>query len=192
MRLSSRTQLTAGLTTGYFKTISASSRTLFDFRLSLDQNFGPKNRAALTYSYSAHPSAAQPSLFTSPRQMVGLSSGLHIKGCVVRASASQEIGGPRRYGSLSLSQPLPFGTDRESRPLWSLQLGHFFSQVDQFSAAHTRLALSRTLGRYRASLCYSPQGVGEMESRPWVSASGFGYSYTGGRHFWLELSAAID
>jgi hypothetical protein len=194
VRLSPRTELTPNLTTGYFKTVSGGSQSLLDFRLSLDHRFSGgagegRNRATLTYTYSGNPSAGEASLFTAPRQMVGLNTALEIKGCSVRANASQEVGGTRRYGSLSLFRPLPFGRDARGVALWSLRLSHFFTQVDQFSAAHSRLSLGRRIGRYRASLCYSPQGVGDFDSRPWISASGYGYTYTGGRSFWLELSA---
>jgi len=191
-RLSSRTDLIAGLTTGYFKTLGGGSQSVLDFRLSLDHAFGVRNQATLTYTYSGHPSAGQASLFSAARQMLTLSTGLHVEGCAVRANASQEIGGSRQYGSLSLSRPLPFGLDGQGRPLWSLQFSHFATRVGEFSAAHTRLSLSRAVGRFRASLCYSPQGVGDFDSRPWISAYGYGYTYTGGQHLWLELSAAMQ
>jgi len=190
VKLSSRTGVSAGLSTGYFRTLSGGSQSLLDLRLSLDHNFGVRDRATLSYTYSGRPSAGQASLFSAPRQMLSLSTGLLVAGCGVRASASQEIGGSRQYGSLSLSRPLPFGVDGQGRPVWSLQLSHFSTRVGEFSAAHTRLSLSRALGRFRASLCYSPQGVGEFDGRPWISAYGYGYTYTGGRHLWLELSAA--
>jgi len=47
------------------------------------------------------------------------------------------------------------------------------------------------IGRYRLSLCYSPQGVGDYGSRPWASPFGYGYSYSGGRHLWLEFAASV-
>ncbi len=190
MRLTSRTTLVSSLTTGYFKSLSGGGQASLGFRLSLDHDFGVHDKAALTYTYSGNPAAGEASLFSAPRHMLNLNTSFQVVGCSVRATASQELGGSRRYGSLSLHRPLPFGKDRQGLPLWDLRLSHFFTRVDLLSAVHTKLALSRRIGRYRASLCYSPQGAGEFDSRPWISAYGYGYTYAGGRRFWLELSAA--
>ncbi len=192
MRLTPRTQLESSLTTGYFKTLSGGGQTSLGFRLSLDQNFGASDRATLTYTYSGNPDAGDATLFSAPRHMLNLTSAFRALGCSARMSASQELGGSRRYGSLNLVRPLPFGRDSKGRTLWDLRLTHFFTRVDQLSAVHTRIKLGRKLGRYRASLCYSPQGAGDFDSRPWISAYGYGYTYAGGRKFWLELTAAAD
>jgi len=189
LNLGPDTKLSTNLTTGWYKVFAGGSRGLLDGRLSLDHSFDPRNNAALSYSFSSNPAAAQGSIFSQPRHMLGLSASLQFKGTSLQASASQELGGSRRYGSLHLARPLPFGTDGLGRHLWSLELSHFFTVVDQYEADRTRLSLTRLIGRYRASLCYSPQGVGDFDSRPWVSAAGYGYTYSGGRHLWLELSA---
>ncbi|MCJ7752456.1 MAG: hypothetical protein MUQ65_15440, partial [Armatimonadetes bacterium] len=55
--------------------------------------------------------------------------------------------------------------------------------------ASSRLSLSRLMGRYRLAVCYSPQGQGAYESRPWIGLEGYGYTYSGGRHLWIELNA---
>jgi hypothetical protein len=46
------------------------------------------------------------------------------------------------------------------------------------------------MGQYHLTMCYSPQGGGGFASQPWISLDGYGYTYSGGRHLWLEVSAA--
>ena len=193
--LGHKTRLTWGLTTGYFKGLGASGRgtcgTEFDARISLDRTFDSHNRAALSYTFSANPNGSAPSIFSSPpRQMVGLRTNLLVSGCPVQATASQELGGSRQFGSLTVSRPLSADRDLLGRPRWTVDLSHLFTRSDSYRVDHTTIALTRLLGRYRAALVYSPQGAGEFDGRPWVSAYGYGYTYSGGRHFWLEFSAS--
>jgi hypothetical protein len=88
-----------------------------------------------------------------------------------------------------LARPLPFGTDALQHPLWSLELSHVFSHLDDYGYASSRVALRRLLGRYSLGLCYSPQGGGVANSRPWIGLGGYGYTYSGG-HLWLEFNSA--
>jgi hypothetical protein len=192
--LGHRTRLTWGLTTGYFRALGATAGARpyeLDTRISLDRTFDARNRAGLTYTFSANPNGSAPSIFSNPpRQMVGLHTNLLVSGCPVQATASQELGGSRRFGSLTLSRPLSRDTDLLGRPRWSLDVSHLFTRSDAYRVDHTTIALARLLGRYRAALVYSPEGAGEFDGRPWVSAYGYGYTYSGGRHFWLELTAS--
>jgi hypothetical protein len=192
--LGHRTRLTWGLTTGYFKALGATAEGRpyeLDTRISLDRTFDARNRAGLTYTFSANPNGSAPSIFSSPpRQMVGLHANLLVSGCPVQATGSQELGGSRQFGSLSVSRPLSPDRDLLGRPRWTLDVSHLFTRSDSYRVDHTTVALARLLGRYRAALVYSPQGAGEFDGRPWVSAYGYGYTYSGGRHFWLEFSAA--
>jgi hypothetical protein len=180
-----------GMTTGYAKLLSGGWQSLLDARVSLDRGFGAGSQAGLTYSFSANPNGFGPSIFSSgPRQMLGLRTNLVVQGSPVQATVSQELGGSRRYGSLSVSRPLSGDRDLLGRSLWSLDLSRLFTRADGYRVGYTRMALNRLVGRYRASLVYSPEGAGQFDSRPWVSAYGYGYTYSGGRHLWLEFSAA--
>jgi hypothetical protein len=191
-----RTRLTWGLTSGYFRALGAAGQARpyeFDARIALDRTFDARNRAGLTYTFSANPNGSAPSIFSSPpRQMVGLHANLQVSGCPVQAAASQELGGSRRFGSVTVSRPLSRGSDLLGRPLWSLDVSHLFTRSEGYHVDHTTIALARLLGRYRAALVYSPQGAGDFDGRPWVSAYGYGYTYSGGRHLWLEFSAAAQ
>jgi hypothetical protein len=77
--------------------------------------------------------------------------------------------------------------------LWDLSARHMFSQFNTFGARNTVFSLGRVVGRYRASLNYSPQGGGSyLSDRPWLSPLGFGYTYSGGKNLWVEFSATTE
>jgi len=181
------THLSAGLTTGYAWNLGTGSRGLLDGRFLLDRRFGTNSFATLAFTYTSG-SLMQGSLFRSGRQLFTLSGHTLVKGTAMRLSMSQDLAGRRRFGSLFLSKSLPFGADVLGRPLWSLEMNHFFSRFESFGAANTKFALARALGRMQASLCFSPQGVGDFGDRPWLSPFGYGYTYSGGRHYWFELT----
>jgi hypothetical protein len=177
-----------GLTTGYGWNLGGGSRALLDGRLLLDRRFGQYAFASLAFSYSSG-SLTQNSLFRTGRQLFTLSGHTLVKRTAVRLSLSQDLAGQRRFGTLFLHRPLPFGTDLLGRPLWDFELSHVFSRFESLGAANTKFALGRALGRLQASLCYSPQGVGDFSGRPWLGPFGYGYTYSGGRHLWFEVTA---
>jgi hypothetical protein len=188
--LDSRTKLHARLMTGYAWRLSAGSRGVLDARLGVTRRTGPLHFLKLDYSYASTPAGIQPTLFAFGRQTLSLSGTTMVKGCQVRFNTSRELDGGRSFGSVHLTRPLPFGADQMGRPLWSLDASHFFSRLEDYRVASSRFSLNRDLGRYRASLCFSPQGHGGYDSRPWMSSYGYGYTYSGGRNFWLEFAAA--
>ncbi len=187
--LGRETQLTASLRTGYAWGLDGGSRSVLDARLGLARQLGAGQIVKLDYSYSGAPASLQPTPFAIGRQRLNLSGRAIVQGCDLRFNASQEIGGDRLYGYLSLTRPLPWGRDAGGRSLWTLAASHMFSHLSDYGLASSRLALSRRMGRYRLAACYSPQGRGGYESRPWVGLDGYGYTYSGGRHVWIELSA---
>jgi hypothetical protein len=163
---------------------------VLDGNLSLTRRFGPTDYVRLTYDYASTPASIRPSVFTFGRQRLRLNGSATVKQFSVRANASRELDGSRFFGTVSVSRPLPFGIDAVGRPLWSMEARHFFSHIGEYSLASSRFGLTRLVGRYRAALCYSPEGNGRYDSRPWVGLHGYGYTYSGGRNLWLELSAA--
>jgi len=183
-------QLTAGLTTGYAWNLGGGSHSSLEGRLRLDRRFGPEAHLGLGFTYSSGDSTAASSLFRSDRQLLTLSGNVRVTGISTRFSFSQDLAGERRFGSIHLARPLGLQRDLLGRPLWRLELSHIFSQLDAYRAASTRLALGRTIGHYQASLCYSPQGIGDLGSQPWVTPFGYGYTYSGGRRLWLEFTAS--
>jgi len=188
--LNSRTKLNARLMTGYAWGLPDGGRGVLDGRLGITCRLGPTEFVKLDYSYAATPAGIQPSLFTFGRQRLSLSGVATVKRSLVRFNTSRELDGDRFFGSVHLTRPLPFGSDELGRPLWSLDASHFFSQLEDYHISSSRFSLNRVIGRYRASLCYSPEGRGGYESRPWMSTYGYGYTYSGGRNFWIQLSAA--
>lgn len=184
--------LAASLRTGYAWALEGGARGLLDGRLTLHRRLDATSNASLTYSYSGGAHGVRPTLFDTGRQLLTLRGSGDVEGVSLQFSASQELDGSRQFGSVRLTRALPLGRDRAGRPLWSFELDHFYSRLDVYAVRTTRLALSRALGRYRASLCYSPQGVGDYGSRPWVSPFGYGYTHSGGRHFWVELRASAQ
>jgi len=182
-------RLTAGATTGYAWGLSQGSGALLHGRMMLDRRFGPTSMVGLGFSYSSGGAAVLPSLFTTSRRLLSFTGQTVLAGASVRLNASRDLGGDRQFGGLYLTRPLPFGADALGRPLWNLQLSHVFSRLGPYGATNTRVALGRIIGRYQASLCYSPQGVGDLGARPWLGPLGYGYTYSGGRHLWLELAA---
>jgi hypothetical protein len=188
--LGEKTKISANLLTGYAWRFSGGSRGVLETRLALDRRVGREGRVGLSYTYSSSSAGVDSSLFSAGNNLLSLSAQGRVRGCFLRARLSQDLGRERRFGSIHLSRALPFGSDPLGRPLWNVEVGHFFSRLESYGAASTRFALNRRIGRYQASLCYSPQGVGDYGSRPWISPVGFGYTYSGGRHLWVELSAA--
>jgi len=182
------TKLTAGMTTGWAWQTGGGSRGLLDGRVSVDQRFGPVSSASLGFSYSSG-SIFETSLFRSGRQLFTLGGQTMLGPTRTRFSISQDLAGHRRFGSLFMSRPLPFGKDILGHPLWSFDVSHIFSRFNTFAASSTKFALGRAFGRFQAAFCYSPQGAGEFSGRPWLSPLGYGYTYSGGRHFWLELQS---
>ncbi len=188
--LDSRTRLTARVMTGYAWGLSDGSRGVLDARLSLRRRLGPTEFMKLSYTYSGTPASIQPSLFSYGRQRVSLTGMADLMGARIRLNTSRELDGERFFGSVQATRPLPFGSDRMGRPLWSLDASHFFSHLEDYHLASSRLSLNRLLGRYRASLCYSPEGHGGYDSRPWIGSYGYGYTYSGGRSLWFEFAVA--
>lgn len=182
------TKLTAGMTTGWAWQTGGGSRGLLDGRVSVDRHFGPVSSANLGFSYSSG-SIFDTSLFRSGRQLFTLGAQTMLGPTRTRFTVSQDLAGQRRFGSLLLSRPLPFGKDVLGHSLWSFEVSHIFSRFDAFAAASTKFALGRAVGRLNAAFCYSPQGAGQFSGRPWLSPVGYGYTYSGGRHFWLELQS---
>ncbi len=189
-QLGSKTQLTARLMTGYAWGLSGGGQSVLDGHLSLTRRFGPTDHVRLSYDYASTPASIRPSVFTFGRQRLRLNGTATIKQFSVRANASRELDGSRLFGTVSVSRALPFGSDAVGRPFWSIEASHFFSHIGEYSLASSRFAVTRLVGRYRAALCYSPEGHGQYDSRPWVGLHGYGYTYSGGRNLWLELSAA--
>lgn len=184
--------LSGTINTGFSQSLSGGSGGFsFSTRWTLDRQFGNRGRALLTYNYSATPASLQTGLLDTSRHTLTLSASGKVKESTLGFSVSRDISGDREYGTFSLFQPLPFGRDALGQPLWTFDVSHFFSHFEGFEAKNTQLGLSRIFGRYRASLRYSPEGVGSYSSgRPWISPFGVGYTYTGGKHLWLELSAS--
>ena len=187
--LSPRTRLNANVRTGYAWGLDGGSRSVFDTRLGLMHELGVGQLVRLDYTYSRAPASLQPTPFAIGRQRLNLSGRAIVKGCDLRFNASQEIGGERLYGHMSLTRRLPWGTDASGEALWHLQATHMFSHLSAYKLASSRFGLSRRMGRYQLAMCYSPQGRGTYESRPWVGLEGYGYTYSGGRHVWVELTA---
>ncbi len=183
------TQLTGSLLTGYAWGLSEGSRGVLNGRLSLVRRFGPREFLGLDYTYSSTPAGIDPSPFKTGRQRVSLNGTFPVKQSRVRLNLSHELDGDRTFGSVNVSCPLTPVKDALGHPLWSLEARHFLSTFGSHEISSTRLSLTRVLGRYRAALCYSPQGAGIYESRPWIDVYGYGYTYAGGRKFWLELTA---
>jgi hypothetical protein len=181
-------RLNGGLTAGYAWGLADGSHGVLDGRLLVDRRFGPGRWASLGFSYSSGGYGVQPTFIRSSRKLLTLSGQTLLGGASLRASASTDLGGDRWFGSLHLMRPLPFGSDPLGRPLWNLELSHIFSRLGVYGASNTRAAVGRVVGRYLAALCYSPQGVGDLGTRPWMSPLGYGYTYSGSQHFWLELT----
>ena len=184
-----QTKLNARIRTGYAWGLDGGARSVFDARLGLMRELGVGQLIRLDYTYSGAPASLQPTPFAIGRQRLNLTGRAVVKGCDLRFNASQEIGGERLYGYLNLTRPLPWGTNASGEVRWRLHAGHMFSHLSDYKLASSRLSLSRLMGRYRLAVCYSPQGQGAYESRPWIGLEGYGYTYSGGRHLWIELNA---
>jgi hypothetical protein len=187
--ISETTQLTASLMTGYAWGLEGGPRSVLDGRFGLVHRLGATQYLKLDYSYSGRPASLQPSAFAIGRQRLSLNGNVSLKDWHLRFNASQEIGGDRLFGHLTLAHSLPWGKDAGGSPLWRLHGSQMFSHFSDYNLASSRIALSRAVGRYRLALCYSPQGGGGYESKPWINLDGYGYTYSGGRHLWIELSA---
>ncbi|MCJ7751701.1 MAG: hypothetical protein MUQ65_11510, partial [Armatimonadetes bacterium] len=184
-----QTKFNAQIRTGYAWGLDGGSRSTFNARLGLMRELGIGQIIRLDYTYSGAPASLQPTPFAIGRQRLNLTGRAIVKRFDLRFNASQEIGGDRLFGYLTLARPLPWGTDRRGGALWRLSGSHMFSRLTDYKMASSRLSLSRLMGRYRVAVCYSPQGQGTYESRPWASFDGYGYTYSGGRHLWIELTA---
>ena len=198
--LNDTTQLNASLHTGYAWGLSGGSRPLLNGRVGVVKRFAPTDYVRLDYSYSGAPASLQPTPFSIGRQRLSLNGRVKLRGFDVLFNASQEIGGDRLFGNLILFRPLPWGKDRDGESVWALSASHMFTHLtasngttggmSEYKLASSRLALSRRMGQYRLAICYSPQGKGGFESQPWVSLDGYGYTYSGGRHLWIEVMSA--
>jgi len=184
------TKLTAGLTAGQAWNLSGTSHGKLSGRLGLSHRFSSDSNATLAYTYSSSAGNDPHMLLRSARHLVSLTGRGRMKGCSLTVSASQDLSGERQFGNIALKQPLNFGSDALGRPLWHIEATHFYSHLSSFRAAISQFSLVRTVGRYRAALCYSPQGVGETSNRPWVDSLGYGYTYSGNKHYWIEFSAS--
>ncbi len=187
--ISPKLQLTGALHTGYAWGLSGGSRAIFDWRFGLVRQLPAGGLIRLDYNYSGAPASLQSTPFSIARQRVSLNGRARMHAYDLRFNISQEIGGDRLFGNFTAVRPLPWGNGPDG-PLWQLAASHVFSHVAQFSLASSRLALSRRFGQYRLAVCYSPQGKGGFESQPWVSLDGYGYTYSGGRHLWIEVNSA--
>jgi len=183
------TKLNAQVRTGYAWGLDGGPRSTVNARIGLMGELGVGQIVRLDYTYSGAPASLQPTPFAVGRQRLNLTGRAIVKGCDLRFNASQEIGGDRLFGLLTLARPLPWGTDRRGAALWRLSGSHMFSHLSDYKLASSRLSLSRLMGRYRLAVCYSPQGQGAYESRPWIGLEGYGYTYSGGSHLWIELNA---
>ncbi len=198
--LDSSTRLTGALHTGYAWGLDGGSRAIFDARFGAMRQFAPGDYIRLDYSYSGAPASLQETPFSVGRQRLSLNGHVKYLGCEVRFNASQDLGRDRLFGNVIASRALPWGRDGRGQPLWALTASHMFSHLSvsttstglasEYKLASSRLSLARRMGQYRLSVCYSPQGKGGFESQPWVSLDGYGYTYSGGRHLWIELSSA--
>jgi hypothetical protein len=189
-RVDPRTELNVGIRSGYAWGLDGGPRSIFDARLALTRELGAGEYVKLDYTYSGGPSSLHPSPFVVGRQRLALMGRTVVKGYDLRFNASHEIGGERLFGHASMVRDLPWGKDSRNKALWRVQANHMFSHLEDYQVSSTRFALDRQLGRYRLALCYSPQGFGTQESQPYVGLDGFGYTYSGGRHLWLELHAS--
>jgi hypothetical protein len=160
-------------------------------RFSIDQQLGKTGRLTLTYNGSYHPSDND--LLSGGRQTLTLAGNGTYKDVSYMLSFSKDVTSDRQYGVASLSQPLPFGKDRFGVPMWTLGVNQLFTHYRQYDLQSTRIKLTRRLGKLDLSLNYSPQGFSPYgDSHPWISPLGVGYTYTGGRHLWLEFGAPIQ
>lgn len=183
-------ELSGSLHTGYTMKLGGEGRMLFDSRFRAMRRLSPQGLVTLDYIYNGAPSSLQESLFTLARQRLSLTGQGTLKGWAIRLNASKDIGGDRQFGSLSLSRGLPWGRDASGQSRWSFNLAHTLTRFAQYGLASTRLSLDRRFGQYGVSFCFSPQGRGGIESQPWISLDGYGYTYSGGRRFWIEMNAA--
>ena len=188
-RIDPHTQLNAGIRSGYAWGLDGGPSSVFDARVGLRRDYDPGEYVKLDYTYSGGPASLQPSPFVVGRQRLALMGRKVVKGCDIHFNASHEIGGGRLFGYASGFKDLPWGKDSRGKALWRLSASHMFSQFEEYQVSSTRLSLDRLLGRYRLALCYSPQGYGVIESQPYVGLDSFGYTYSGGRHLWVELHA---
>ncbi len=182
-------QLNASVRTGYAWGLEGGGQSVLDGRFGLMREMGPRQYIKLDYSYSGTPASLDPSPFAVARQRVNLTANADLNGWFLRFNASQEIGGERLFGNALITHSLPWGKDAGGNLLWRLHLSHMFSHFSGYNLGSSRIALSRRMGRYGLAVCYSPQGRGIYESKPWVDLDGYGYTYSGGRHVWIELSA---
>jgi len=188
-------KLTGTMTTGYSWLLSGGmGAAQFATRWTLDRRFSKNGYVGLALHYSITPPAAQTGLLaTGNQRSLTLSARGPVKEGYAMMQLTQGLEDGRRYGCLNLHQPLPFGKDALNQPRWTFDAYHMFSQFGAFQAQNTVLSLNRTVGRYQASLKYSPEGGGNYGSnQPWISPWGFGYTYSGGKHLWLEFSAATQ
>jgi hypothetical protein len=190
LNLGNHTQMKASLLAGQAWGLSDGARGVLDGRVGLTRRLGPRDFVTLNYNYSSTPAGIDPSPFSVGRQRVTLNGHTEVRRCRVKFNLTEELDGDRAFGSLYLTRPLSSVTNELGRPIWSLEVRHFFSRLTSYSVSGSRFSLTRLLGRYRVSLCYSPQGSGIYESRPWIDVYGYGYTYSGGRKLWIELSAA--
>jgi hypothetical protein len=188
--IAEKTNLSASMHTGYAWGLDGGARSVFDGRLAIVRQLAPGDYIRLEYSYSGAPASLQPTLFSVGRQRLSLNGRVKYRGCEVRLNASQEIGGDRTFANVGVFRGLPWGRDANGHPLWTLQANHIVTHFSEYKLASSRLSLARRMGQYRLALCFSPQGTGGFESQPWISLDGYGYTYSGGRHLWIEVSAA--
>ncbi len=187
--------LSGTLSTGYTQSLAGGGgRPLFSTRWTLDRRFAKTGYVGLTANYSTGAGALQPGLLQSSQKSVSFTGRGTVKKVTLGMRLTQGLGdGGRQYGSFSASTPLPFGRDAYGTPLWTFDGYHMFSRYNSLQAASTVLSLNRAIGKYQVSLKYSPEGAGAYGANtPWISPSGFGYTYSGGRHLWVEFSAAHD
>ncbi len=185
-------RLTGSITTGYsWDLASLAGASQFSTQWTLDRKFGKDGYAGLTFQYSMVPPTLQTGLLNETNQeALTLTARSKIKEGNVGLRITESLDGQRRYGSFNFSEPLPFGKDMLGQPIWTITGYHMFSLFDTYQAHASVLSLSRAISKYQLSLNYSPEGGGNYGSSHYLSPWGFGYTYSGGKHLWLELSGA--
>jgi hypothetical protein len=185
--------LTGLITSGYAWYFGDGGTTpTFGVRLGLDRRFSHHaGYLGLHYDYSSTAPGTSVGLFSTTHNTLSLTGNSKLSSASLSARLSHDLGSGSEYGVVSLATPLPLGKDVLGHPLWSFGVSHLFSHLQSFQYASTRLSLSRTFQRFQASLNFSPQGNGlYYTSHPWITPGGYGYTYSGGKHLWLEFSAA--
>ena len=148
-------------------------------KFSLRRSLGSSSSAAVTYSQLF---GGQDYWSFGRRRLDG--NVFVQKGDRWSASAyfSRDLGTSDMFATLGGNYALPFERRDDGAPRWRLEANMGHSRYSSFSMTDSRIALSREIGNYVASLVYSPSGAAGY------GPYGGGFGFNQGRHFWLELS----